>query len=225
MLFLDRLGAFITSPISRASRQPAGNRVYLPFPGGFLLHTGLPNPGISRAIRQYGRRWAGAPLPLIVHLLAERPETVAEMVRKLEGLENVLGVELGLPPDCPPELLDAFVSAAAGELPAAVCLGPEQIPALLPILQELNPAAVHLSAPRGALPGPDGALVRGRLYGPAMMPLMLNAAKDLVDAGLRVIADGGVYEREHAEAFLDCGVMAVGLGSVLWGVEIDRILL
>ena len=53
MPFLDRLGAFITNPISRTPRKPAGNRACLPFPGGFLLHTGLPNPGINRVIRQY----------------------------------------------------------------------------------------------------------------------------------------------------------------------------
>jgi dihydroorotate dehydrogenase (NAD+) catalytic subunit len=220
MPFLDGLGAFITNPISRRPRQPAGNRACLPFPGGFLLHTGLPNPGISRVIRRYGRRWAGAPLPVIVHLLAEAPEALAEMVQKLEGQENVLGVELGLSPDCSPTSLAGFLSAAAGELPAAVCLGPEQLPVLLPALMELAPAAVvHLTAPRGILPGPDGALVNGRLHGPAIRPVMLSAVEAAVGSGLRVIVDGGIYEREQAEAFLASGVMAVGLGAALWGVD------
>ncbi len=128
MPFIDRLGAFITNPISRTPRQPAGNRACLPFSGGFLLHTGLPNPGISRVIKQNQRRWASASLPIIVHLLVERPDSLAEMVRKLEGLENILAVELGLPPDCTPDQLKDFAAAASGELPGVVCLGQEQIP-------------------------------------------------------------------------------------------------
>lgn len=219
MPFLGRLGAFITHPISRRPRQPADNRCCLPFPGGFLLHTGLPNPGISKAIRHYQRRWAAAPLPVIAHLLAETPETVVEMVRKLEGLENVLAVELGLAPDCTPDQLESFWAAAEGELPVAVSLGPEQIPVLLPLVQELNPAALHLTQPRGTLPDGKEALVAGRLYGPAIYPLMLNAARDAVKTGIPVIVDGGVDEKDQADAFLDTGVLAVGLGGVLWGIN------
>ncbi len=85
MDFLDQLGAFITHPIRRRSRVPAGKRCCLPDPGGFLLHTGLPNPGISRAISRYRPAWAGASLPVIVNLLVETPETLVEMIRKIGG--------------------------------------------------------------------------------------------------------------------------------------------
>ena len=221
MPFLGRLGAFITHPISRRPRQPAGNRCCLAYPGGFLLHTGLPNPGISSVIRHYQRRWATASLPVIVHLLAETPEIVAEMVQKLEGLENVLAIELGLAPDCTPDQLESFWAAAEGELPVAVSLGPEQMPALLPLAQELNPAALHLTQPRGALPGSDGELITGRLYGPATYPVMLNAARSAVKAKLPVIVDGGIYEKERAAALLGLGVLAVGLGGVLWMSHFD----
>ena len=183
MPFLNEMGAFITHPISRRMRVPAGNRCCLPFPGGFLLHTGLPNPGISRAVSRYRRAWANAPLPVIVHLLVETPETLIEMIHKIEGLENVLAIELGLSPDCTPEALAGFMAAAVGELPAIPCLNPDQVPVLLPALKELSPTAVHLTFPRGALPGLDGALVTGRLYGPAVFPQMLKAAQTLVDAG------------------------------------------
>jgi len=148
MPFLTHLGAFITHPISRRSRQPAKNRACLPFPGGFLLHTGLPNPGISRAIRQFRRCWENAPLPIIVHLLAEAPGTLAEMICKLEGLENILAVEIGLPPQCDPTLLEALMDAALGELPVILSLTPEQVPLLRSTIETLQPSAVHLSAPR-----------------------------------------------------------------------------
>jgi dihydroorotate dehydrogenase (NAD+) catalytic subunit len=219
MPFLGRLGAFITNPVSRRPRQVAGARCCLPFPGGFLLHTGLPNPGISAVIRQNHRRWAAAPLPVIVHLLVKEPGSLAEMIRKLEGLENILGVELGLPPDCTPNQLRDFLSAAEGELPAALCLGPEQIPVLLPALKELNPIALHLTQPRGALPGPNGELVSGRLYGPAVFPVMLNVAREVVTTGIPMIVDGGVVEQGQVDSLLEMGILAVGLGSTLWGIK------
>ena len=49
---LGCLGAFVTNPISLSPRQPAENRVILPFAGGFLLHTGLPNPGLRAALTE-----------------------------------------------------------------------------------------------------------------------------------------------------------------------------
>ena len=219
MPFLGRLGSFITNPVSRRPRQVAGRRCCLPFPGGFLLHTGLPNPGVSAVLQKNHRRWAAAALPVIVHLLIEEPASLAEMIRKLEGMENILAVELGLPPDCTPDKLRDFRSAAEGELPAVICLGPEQIPVLLSTLQELNPIALHLTQPRGALPGSDGELVMGRLYGPAVFPVMLNAAREVVKSGLPVIVDGGIFEQRQANTLLELGVLAVGLGAALWGIK------
>lgn len=215
---LENLGAFITNPISRRPRQPAANRAYLPFPGGFLLHTGLPNPGITAVIRRYHRRWAGATLPIIPHLLVETPATLAEMVRKLEGLENLLAIELGLPPGCNPNLLRSLFEAAMGELPMIPCLSPEQVPELIETVIELAPTAVHLVEPRGSLPDQDGEIIIGRLYGPAIFPVMLKATQTLAQAGLRLIANGGVGARWQVHALMGVGAFAVGLGSALWGV-------
>jgi dihydroorotate dehydrogenase (NAD+) catalytic subunit len=218
---LAQLGAFITNPISTRPRKPAAKRDYLPFQGGFLLHSGLPNPGIHQVIRRYRRRWAAADLPIIVHVLVESPNTLVEMVRKLEGLDNILAIELGLPPACDPAGLSAIMATGAGELPLIPCLGPEQVALLLDTLIDLGPAAVHLVEPRGALPNVGGQMVSGRLYGPAIFPFMLKAAQELVAAGLCVIANGGIVARWQVDALMATGVMAVGLGSVLWGIDLD----
>ncbi|MFU8827339.1 MAG: hypothetical protein ACNA70_07590 [Brevefilum sp.] len=216
---VEHLGAFITNPISLRPRVPATNRACIPFPGGFLLHTGHANPGISHAIRRYRRRWAAAEIPVIVHLLVDSPGTLAEMVSRLEGLENILAIEVGLPPDMDSALLKEALAAGVGELPLIPCVSPEQVPLLLESLKDTQPAAVHLVEPRGALPDLQGGVVSGRLYGPAIFPVMLAAARVLTQAGLRVIANGGIRARWQVDALLDAGVMAVGLGSALWGVE------
>jgi len=31
--------------------------------------------------------------------------------------------------------------------------------------------------------------------------------------------DGGVYEKGQTQAFLDLGVLAIGLGNQLWGIR------
>ena len=221
---LNELGAFITHPISFRPRQPAANRVYVPFNGGFLLHTGLPNPGINQAIRRFSRSWASADLPIIVHLLVESPETLIEMLRKLEGLENILGIALGLPPACDPAAFSTIMAAGAGELPLIPCLEPEQVPLLMDALLSMQPAMVHLVEPRGSLPGGGGEIVSGRLYGPAIFPIMFKAAQKLSAAGLRVIANGGIAARWQVDALMAIGVTAVGLGSVLWWIDPEEAL-
>jgi dihydroorotate dehydrogenase len=223
MPFLNHLGAFITNPISRFSRKPAKNRTCIPFNGGLLLHTGLQNPGISQAIRKFKQAWAGSALPIIVHLLAETPRTLEEMVRKLEGCENIMGIELGLPPDCNPQDLPDFLHAGQGELPVIVCIDPGQVSTHLEALAQLQSAALHLAEPRGTLPGTLGENITGRLYGPALFPQTLYAVMQLVEAGIPLIAGGGVSSQAHAKALLDAGVVAVGLGSVLWQIEGESI--
>ena len=94
----DPIGAFITNPISLSQRTPAAVRGQLPFPGGVLLHTGLPNPGLSRVLRRYSERWKQSTLPVWVHLFGSNPDEIHQMVMRLEGLEGVEAIELGLPP-------------------------------------------------------------------------------------------------------------------------------
>lgn len=219
MPFLEHLGAFITHPISRYARQPAKNRCCLPFPGGFLLHTGLPNPGIDRAIKKFRHRWANAPLPIIVHLLAESPRTLTEVVRKLEGLENIMAVELGLPPNCDSAALREFLEAAAGELPTLVSIHARHLPVLQDTLTALQPAAVHLQPPRGVLPDAKGDLVSGRLYGPAVFPLTLSAAKALIDSDLSLIAGCGAFHAQQIQILREIGITAVSLNAATWQIN------
>ena len=213
---LGWLGAFVTNPISLRARYPARDRLLLPFPGGFLLHTGWPNPGLSQAIRRHAGRWVRSPLPVIVHLLAEGPEELAAMVRRLETVEGVMGIEVGWPPDCQPDLARAIVAAAQGELPVVARLPFEQAAQLVKSVEGTSFAAISLGPPRGSLPNSLGGLVHGRLYGPALFPRALNLVHELVQLGMKVIAAGGVYHPNEAQAMLDAGALAVQFDAALW---------
>lgn len=213
---LGQFGAFVTNPISLGVRSPAHGLRCQAFPGGFLLHTGYPNPGLRAVIRRYARRWAQGGLPVIVHLLAGRPEEISRMVRLLEGLEGVTGIELGLAQELDADAAWAQVQAALGELPVVARLPFEQAAELGPVAIAAGAVMVSLAPPRGALPGAGGSLVYGRLYGPALYPAALALVQRMAQANLPVIASGGIYHPSQVEAMLAVGARAVQLDSVLW---------
>jgi dihydroorotate dehydrogenase (NAD+) catalytic subunit len=221
----ERLGAFVTNPISLNTRTPAHGTRLIPYPGGFLLHSGHPNPGLKTAMRRFAPRWARSPLPVIVHLLATEPDELAEMAQRLERLDGLIGVEVGLPPGATLETALAFSrAAAAGELGVLLRLplelarelGGTAGEGLSSRLAEAGAAAVSLGPPRGALPGPAGRLVHGRLYGPGLFPQVLAAVQGLAGTGLSLIGGGGIYSQGEVEAVLAAGAFAVQLDVVLW---------
>jgi dihydroorotate dehydrogenase (NAD+) catalytic subunit len=213
----EPLGAFVTHPISLSPRTPAADRAAIPYPGGFLLHTGYPNPGLSRVLKRYGERWAQADLPIWVHLLANSPPEAQQMVQRLEGVEGVMALELGLPPGVRGEEARALIEAAYGELPLVVSLpltlASEPWVAALP---EWGVSALTLTGPRGILLTDSGRPVSGRLMGPALLPQMLAAVQSVRRLGLQIIAGAGVYRRQDAQALRDAGAWAVQIDSVLW---------
>ena len=213
----ETLGAFITNPISLTPRTPAAERACLPYSGGFLLHSGLPNPGLSAALRRFSKRWAQSPVPVWVHILADTPAQAADLVRRLENCAGVAGIEIGLPADGGGEMALDLVRAALGELPLAACLplnlaGEDWVKKL----PDLGASAITLSAPRGALLNENGKPVRGRLFGPALLPWMFPALFQLRKLGLPLIAGAGIQRRADAEALLKAGAVAIQIDSPLW---------
>jgi dihydroorotate dehydrogenase (NAD+) catalytic subunit len=219
------LGAFVTNPISMRPRKPTGHPAVVEYPGGFLLHTGLPNPGFPATLKKYAHKWADSSVPVIVHLMADRPEETKRMVEALEGVENVMAAELGFAPLLADDIILMAVEMSLGELPLIVSLPMEQAVTLGPRVVEAGAAAVSLSAPRGSLnltPGPfpnregEKKVVTGRLYGPGLFPQALEAVSRLVGAGVPTIGGGGVYKQEQVRVMQEAGAMAVQLDAVLW---------
>jgi dihydroorotate dehydrogenase len=210
-------GAFVTNPVSLARRTPAEARACLPYPGGFLLHTGLANPGLREVLKQQTSRWMHSSAPVWLSLLADGPDDLARMVRMLDGHEEITAVEVGFPPQAAPRDCLSMVEAAVGDLPVVACL--PLTSAGEPWLKNLAAAgasALSLGSPRGTLVGPEGRQVSGRMYGPSLFPLALAALKAALPTGLPVIAGGGVYRIEEGQTLLSSGAWAVQLDAVLW---------
>ncbi|NWG07709.1 MAG: nitronate monooxygenase [Chloroflexi bacterium] len=211
---LDSFGAFVTNPFSLRPRLPAAQPALIEFPGGFLLHTGLPNPGLGAGLRKYAARWNKAGLPVIVHLMADRPEEAQTMVRMLEEIENVMAVELGFAPLLADDIILLTLEMCLGELPLIFCLPIEQVLSVGPRLIQEGADALSIAAPRGTLM--TDHLVAGRLYGPALFPQTLETVKNAAKLGLPVIGAGGVWTKENAEAMLSAGALAVQVDAALW---------
>ncbi|HEU4746354.1 MAG TPA: hypothetical protein VFS61_14005 [Anaerolineales bacterium] len=221
----DSFGAFVTNPFSLRPRKPATQPEVIEYPGGFLLHSGLPNPGFNAGVKRYFSRWDKSDVPVIVHLMADRPEETQRMVQMLEMHENVMAAELGFAPLLADDILLLTLEMCLGELPLIFSLPVEQVLSLGPRLIQEGAQAISISAPRGALPGIKGhakgdkEIVTGRLYGPSLFPRTLETVYSASKLGFPIIGAGGVWTKENAEAMLSAGALAVQVDAALWGVS------
>lgn len=214
---LDSFGAFVTNPFSLRPRLPAAKPALVEHSGGFLLHTGLPNPGLTAGIKKYASRWDRSDKPIIVHLMADRPEETQHMVRMLETQENVMAAELGFAPLLANDILLLTLEMCLGEVPLIFSLPVEQVLSLGPRLLQQGAQAISIAAPRGALM--TDHLVTGRLYGPSLFAQTLETVYSAAKIGLPIIGAGGVWTKENADAMLSVGALAVQVDAVLWGIN------
>jgi dihydroorotate dehydrogenase (NAD+) catalytic subunit len=212
----SRLGAFITNPISLTGRTSAHGRRFVSYPGGFLLHTGFPNPGLSSALRHHARHWHHSPVPVIVHLLARSVGELTGMARRLENVEGVSGLEVGLTSDVTAEMVAAYTQAAGGELPVIMQLPMERSVELAAKAIQAGAAAISLAPPRGMLPAHGEEIIQGRLYGPAILPMALRVVRELKQLDIPTIGVGGIYTQDGLKSMLAAGAMAIQLDGILW---------
>ena len=221
---LDSFGAFVTNPISLRPRKPTAQPALVEYPGGFLLHTGLPNPGFHGTLKRYSAKWTRSELPIIVHLMADRPEETQQMVRLLESQENVMAVELGFAPLLADDIILLTLEMCLGELPLIFSLPVEQVLSLGPRLIQEGAQAISIAAPRGALSPllPSGEelgvreTIHGRLFGPSLFPQTLNAVDSAAKLGIPIIGAGGVWSKQNADAMHSAGALAVQVDAALW---------
>lgn len=215
----SRLGAFITNSITRRPRTPADGTRVVPFAGGVLMHTGLPNPGISAVVRDYERKWAKLGCPVIVHIAATTPDEVVGCIEKLERVEAVGGIEIGFRDDEP--LADAELmlreAVQRARQPIIASLPHMRAAAFARMAEKVGAQAVTVTAPpRGTLVV-NGESVSGRLYGPSLLPQALRLIHEIKSlVSLPIIGAGGIHSRDDVDATLRAGAVAVTVDSAAW---------
>jgi dihydroorotate dehydrogenase (NAD+) catalytic subunit len=218
----EKLGAYVTNPITYEAWSPASGTRVVPLDAGILVHTGLPNPGLKGAIKEYSPVWHNMPVPVILHLVATTPDLIRRAVEMIDREDGIAAIELGLDDDIDAHEASSLVKAATSHAEKPVLVR-------LPVYDayELAPAAVDAGAdalviaspPRGTARDPrSGRLVSGRVYGPLIKPMVLRLvgvlARRIQD--VPIIGAGGIHTLQDARDYLEAGAVAVQIDSVAW---------
>ncbi len=234
---VERLGAICCK--GTTLRPRAGNpppRV-TETPGGMLNSIGLQNPGVEAVIEKYAGIWAGWHVPVIVNVAGESIDDYVGVVRRLDGVAGVAGVELNI--SCPNVgkgglqfAIDRDAAAAvtravraATDLPLIVKLSPN-VPDIRPIARAIADAGADALSAVNTLSGmalrPDrtGPLlgnVYGGLSGPAIKPVALRIVYEVAQVvEIPIVAIGGVTSIDDVLDYLAAGAVAVQVGTAVF---------
>ena len=228
------LGAIVTKGTTLRPRSGNSPARIAETPSGMLNAIGLQNPGVDAVRREYAPRWAAWDLPVIVNVAGDRLEDYVEVVRRLDGVPGVSGIELNV--SCPNVAagmqfgVDARLAAeltaavrAATSLHLMVKLTPD-VTELVPIARAVADAGADSVSAVNTYVGMAIDLRRrrpvlaneiGGLSGPAIKPLALHAVWEVVPAvSIPVVGMGGISGPQDALEFLLAGAAAVQLGTV-----------
>lgn len=221
------LKARIGNPTPRVTETPAG----------MLNSIGLQNPGVDAVIAKYSETWAAWRVPVIVNVAGESVADYVEVVRRLEGVPGIAGIELNI--SCPNVgkggLQFAIDAEAAGSVTAAVRRATD-----LPLLVKLSPnvadvrpiaraiadagadALTAVNTLSGIAVGPSRTRpllgnIYGGLSGPAIRPVALRVVYEVTQVvDIPVVAIGGVTDLADVLDFLAVGAVAVQVGTAIF---------
>jgi len=218
----EKIGAIVTNPVTIDQWNPATGTRLVSLDAGVLVHTGLPNPGLNRVVKQYRKVWANLPVPVIMHLVATTVDHMERAGRRLDDVDEISGVEIGLNDDISEDDAFALIEAATKmEKPVLVRLPFYDTYRLADVVIEAGADALVVSgAPRGtARDQHSGRLVSGRVYGPLVKPMTLRMVGRLrrqVPDEIPIIGSGGIHSPQDARDFIEAGAVAVQVDSATW---------
>lgn len=222
LIDVSNLAAIVTAPVSLEPRAPASGTRVIPLDGGLLMHTGLPNPGLSQVIKQHSSMWSLLPVPVILHLIGTKTDHVRRSMAQLEGVDSIAAVELGLEDEIQWRDAERLIKAAVDhyEQPVLVRIPLQDTFDIAEAAADAGAGALVISGPpRGtARDSKSGRLTSGRIYGPLVKPLVLRMVGQVVGRlpTVPVIGAGGIHSLHDARDYLDAGAVAVQVDSVVW---------
>ena len=218
----DKLGAIVTNPVTIDPWNPATGTRVVALDAGVLIHTGLPNPGLNRVVKQHRKVWEKLPIPVILHLVGTTVRHIERAIKRLDEVDEVHAVELGLNDDILEDEAFELISAASKiEKPLLVRLPFYETYKLAMTAVEGGADALVVSgAPRGtARDQHSGRLVSGRVYGPLVKPMVLRMVGRLrrdIPAEIPIIGSGGIHTPNDARDFIEAGAVAIQVDTATW---------
>lgn len=234
---VDRLGGICCKGTTLRPRIGNPTPRVTETPGGMLNSIGLQNPGVDAVVERYAGTWAGWRVPVIVNVAGESVGDYVEVVRRLEGVPGIAGIELNI--SCPNVgkggLQFAIDADAASSVTAAVRRATD-----LPLLVKLSPnvadvrpiaraiadagadALTAVNTLSGIAVGPTRERpllgnIYGGLSGPAIKPVALRIVYEVTQVvSIPVIAIGGVTELADVLDYLAVGAVAVQVGTAIF---------
>ncbi len=234
---VDRLGAICCKGTTLKPRIGNVTPRVTETPAGMLNSIGLQNPGVDAVVERYASVWAGWRTPVIVNVAGESVADYVEVVRRLDGVPGVAGIELNI--SCPNVgkggIQFAIDAEAAGGVTAAVRRATD-----LPLLVKLSPNVADIRPIARAIAdaGADALTaintlsgiavardrerpllgnVYGGLSGPAIKPVALRIVYEVAQVvPIPVVAIGGVTELGDVLDYLAVGAVAVQVGTAIF---------
>ncbi|TAM60200.1 MAG: dihydroorotate dehydrogenase [Chloroflexota bacterium] len=206
-------------------------------PAGMLNSIGLQNPGVDGVIEKYAPLWARWRVPVIVNVAGESIEDYVGVVRRLEGVPGVAGIELNI--SCPnvgrgglqfaldPEGAEAVTAAVrrATDLALMVKLSPN-VSDVRVIARAVEAGGADAISAINTLSGlaldrqhrrPLLGNTYGGLSGPAIKPVALRIVYEVAQTvRLPIVAVGGVTELDDVLDYLLAGASAVQVGTAIF---------
>ena len=239
---LGVLGGIVTKSITRQPRDGNPHPRITWTRGGMLNAIGLANPGLDAWVADIGPRASGVGTNVICSAAGDSIQDYVDIVAAMDAVDGVAGIELnvscpnvhsGLEFGADPGALSELVSAARGvasRVKLLVKLSPVTVGTPHTIV-DLARVAVESGADGltlcNTVPAmgidvqtrePILANVMGGMSGPAIHPITVRLvhlvhSQFARDAGVPIVAAGGVTRWEDAAEFVLAGASAVQIGA------------